>query len=198
MDKEKRVLLLNIDVQNDFATGALGTPEAAAALPTIRKVNVYAIEKGYDRGATMDTHEYETYMDTQEGKFLPVLHTVYRTKGWMLCKELMVEGDPQMEFCICKNAFGSLEWLNGILYDDEGNCKYDEIWIIGFCTDICVIANFQILKALFPEIPIIIISDACAGVTPELHEAALKVMKSCQAIVLTYDELIERENENEA
>ena len=74
----------------------------------------------------------------------------------------------------------------------------DEIWICGFCTDICVSANFQILKALFPEVPITVISDACAGVTPELHEAALKVMKSCQARVLTYDELMEKENENEA
>ena len=194
----KRILVLNVDVQNDFARGALGSPEAITALPIIHAINEYAVAHGYDRAATMDTHYAETYFDTQEGKNLPILHTNFNTWGWKLCDEVRANGELP-EITICKNAFGSIGFWEEFLVDDEGLFRYDEIWMIGFCTDICVMANFQILKALFPEVPIVIISDACAGVTPESHEAALTVLKSCQARVITWNELQkERENENEA
>ena len=192
----KRILVVNVDVQNDFATGALGTPEAVTALPIIQKVNEYAAAYNYDRVATLDTHYEDTYFGTQEGKNLPVLHTVFCKDGWNLCNEVWVKDAP-LKRKILKSTFGTIDEWKYVLIDENGEYKYDEIWMVGFCTDICVMANFQIIKAMFSEIPIVVISDACAGVTPELHEAALKVMKSCQAKVVTWEEL-EKENENEA
>lgn len=192
----KRILVVNVDVQNDFARGALGTPEAIAALPVIHAINEYVVKHEYGRGATQDTHFASFYFDTQEGKNLPVLHTEDGTWGWEICDEAQIEG-AKFDFVICKTAFGTIDEWEYVLVDENGKYKYDEIWMVGFCTDICVMANFQIIKAIFPEIPIVVISDACAGVTPETHEAALKVMKSCQAKVVTWEEL-EKENENEA
>ena len=188
----ERVLIV-VDAQEDFTRGALRNEEAIAALPTIAKVLDYARKDNFYIWYTKDDHD-EEYLNTQEGKNLPVPHCIRGTKGWEICPEVAPTEFEQENKIVYKNTFGAIMgWFD---FNQIGQA--DEIWICGFCTDICVSANFQILKALFPEVPITVISDACAGVTPELHEAALKVMKSCQARVLTYDELMEKENENEA
>jgi nicotinamidase-related amidase len=130
---------------------------------------------------TVDMHNEGTYFETQEGKNLPVLHCVMGTPGFDLCPEVLMLDSKEVTV---KSHFGFKHWDKKL----EGR-TIDEIWMCGFCTDICVMANFQILKAQFPEVPITIIEDACAGVTPELHEAALKVMKSCQAKVVKWSDL---------
>lgn len=174
-------VLIVIDAQEDFTRGALRNEEAIKALPVIHDIVELAKEKEMKIIYTADTHR-EDYLSTQEGKKLPIKHCIYRTSGWDLCPEVKAENYPTN--LIIKEAFGSIGWqhyANTLFYADE-------IWLCGFCTDICVMANFQILKAQFPEVPITIIEDACAGVTPELHEAALKVMKSCQAKVVKFSE----------
>ena len=187
----ERVLII-VDAQEDFTRGALRNEEAIAALPTMAKVLKFARDNDFHVWYTRDEHD-ENYLNTQEGKNLPVPHCIRGTKGWEICSE--VAPTPFENECkmIPKGSFGT---ING-WFDFSQIGQVDEIWICGFCTDICVSANFQIIKAMWPEIPITVISNACAGVTPELHEAALKVMKSCQAKVVTWEEL-EKENENEA
>lgn len=172
-------VLIVIDAQEDFTRGALRNEEAIAALPIISKAVDYA-SFNFDHPIiyTKDTH-FDNYLDTQEGKNLPIPHCIKDTRGWRLCREVLTDKCKIYE----KEQFGYKFWR----YDLE---NVEEIWLCGFCTDICVMANFQLLKAEYPEIPIYIIEDACAGVTPELHDAAIKVMKSCQAKIVKSDELI--------
>lgn len=172
-------ILIVIDAQEDFTRGALHNEEAIRALPTIKEIVAYAY-KNFDKKTiyTKDTHN-ENYLETQEGKNLRVPHCIKGSDGWRLCPEVLIEESKVIE----KRTFGSMQW------DMEALGTVDEIWLCGFCTDICVSANFQILKAAYPEVPIVVIEDACAGVTPELHEAALKVMKSCQARIAKWEDL---------
>ena len=181
--------LMLIDVQEDFTRGALRNEEAIAALPTVKAVLDYARENDFYVWYTRDEHMSEReYMKSQEGKNLPIPHCIFDTPGWEFCKEVE-PNEFEKEFkVIPKDHFGTFDWMD---YPLE---ELDEIWLVGFCTDICVSANFQILKAMFPEVPIVIVADACAGVTPELHDAALKVMQSCQGKVMTWAEIKEREN----
>ena len=174
-------LLIVIDAQEDFTRGALRNEDAIAALPTIKEVVDYA-NKNFEPPVyyTMDTHQ-EDYLNTQEGTNLPVPHCIKNTPGWKICPEVLPDDDYNV---ITKPSFGCIEWNTFWRIHDV-----DEIWLCGFCTDICVSANFQILKATVPETPIVVIEDACAGVTPELHEAALKVMKSCQAKVVKWEDI---------
>ena len=186
MERKNKILVV-IDVQEDFARGRLRNDEAIKALPVIHDAVVYANEhfKSPSVLYTLDTHTID-YLKTQEGKNLPVPHCIHHTDGWALCPEAVPDGVTP--YTLCKGTFGSMELADRSYGADL--CAADEIWICGFCTDICVSANFQILKAAYPEIPIVVIEDACAGVTPELHEAALKVMQSCQARIAKLDELI--------
>ena len=181
--KMKKVLIV-IDAQEDFVRGSLGTKEAVAALPVIQKLVRCMHNNYHEVYYTQDVHG-DNYLDTQEGKMLPVKHCIYHTPGIELCPEVLEDG-VQYPFLMLKSSFGYTnfpEWEEWFTPDENS-----AIYLCGFCTDICVMANFQILKSLYPECPIYIVSDACAGVTPELHEAALKVMKSCQAIVITSEE----------
>lgn len=184
-------ILIVIDAQEDFTRGALRNEEAIAALPIIRDIVKYAKENKMKIFYTADTHG-EDYIVTQEGKNLPIEHCIYRTDGWKLCEEVIPEDDYPYDL-ITKDRFGYPWWYtksDGWSASHTRILEYaDEIWICGFCTDICVSANFHLLKTFFSEVPIVIISDGCAGVTPELHEAALKVMASCQANIKTWSEL---------
>ena len=162
--------LIVIDMQNDFVTGPLGTKEAQAIVPNVkRKIQEYA-KRGDKIIFTRDTH-YSNYLETQEGKMLPVEHCMYTTKGWQIVDGLTVPGCKYIN----KETFGRNNW---------NDYNYEEIEIIGVCTDICVISNALILKAQFPEVKITVDASCCAGVTPELHDAALKVMRSCQINVI--------------
>ena len=163
--------LIVVDMQNDFISGALGTPEAQAIVPNVKK----KIEE-YDAREdaivfTRDTH-FENYLETNEGKNLPVKHCVMDTNGWEIADGLEV---PYGRY-INKPTFGWLGWKS-LDFDDD-------IEIVGLCTDICVVSNALILKAMFPEIKITVDASCCAGVTPETHKAALQTMKMCQINVI--------------
>lgn len=168
----KKVLVV-VDMQKDFVDGALGSNEAVGIVDNV-------VEKiaGFDGDviATYDTH-YDNYMDTQEGKKLPVPHCIKGTEGWELDKKVQKALDEKGYKSVCKPTFGSVD-----LVDIIG--KYDindiEVEFIGLCTDICVVSNALLLKANYPEIPISVDSKCCAGVTPEKHAAALETMASCQ------------------
>lgn len=168
-------LLIVVDMQTDFVTGALGTKEAQAIVPVVAEKIKKAKEEGTDVIFTLDTHE-ENYLDTQEGKHLPVPHCIKNTEGWMLIPELrpLAGGCMSVE----KPTFGSTRLAHIV-----GRAGYDEIELIGLCTDICVISNAMILKASVPETPISVDASCCAGVTPESHANALAAMKMCQITI---------------
>lgn len=171
-------ILVVVDMQNDFIDGALGTKEAVAIVP-----NVAEKIKKFDGKVlfTRDTHE-ENYMDTQEGKNLPVPHCIRGTEGWQIRPELEA---LCVEEIIDKPTFGSTK-LGELLkaQDDalknEGKTGIESVTLIGLCTDICVISNAILIKAFLPEVPIIVDSACCAGVTPDSHKNALEAMKVCQ------------------
>ena len=169
-------LLIVVDMQTDFVTGALGTKEAQAIVPMVAEKIQKAKEEGTDVIFTLDTHE-ENYLDTQEGKQLPVPHCIKNTEGWMLVPELrpLAGGCMSVE----KPTFGSTRLAHIV-----GRAGYDEIELIGLCTDICVISNAMLLKAYFPEKEIAVRSDCCAGVTPESHAEALRAMKRCHIDII--------------
>ena len=168
-------LLIVVDMQTDFVTGALETKEAQAIVPVVAEKIKKAKEDGTDVIFTLDTHE-ENYLDTQEGKHLPVPHCIKNTEGWMLIPELrpLAGGCMSVE----KPTFGSTRLAHIV-----GRAGYDEIELIGLCTDICVISNAMILKASVPETPISVDASCCAGVTPESHANALAAMKMCQITI---------------
>ena len=171
-----RNILVVVDMQNDFIDGSLGTKEAQAIVD-----NVVAEIANYDPTnifVTRDTHP-ENYLDTQEGKNLPVVHCVKNTKGWEI-NEKIAKALKNVEI-IDKPTFGSKILAEKIAAIAE---KEDiEVTLIGLCTDICVVSNALLIKAYVPEIPMRVIASCCAGVTPESHEAALKTMAMCQVKV---------------
>lgn len=164
----KKVLLV-IDMQNDFIDGALGTKEAVAIVDKVNKKIAAYRQAGGIVIFTRDTHG-ENYLETMEGKKLPVKHCLKGTKGWEITSKLDTAGDKIID----KPTFGSIE-----LAEYLETLEVDEIEIVGLCTDICVISNAMIIKAKFPEKVIKVDSACCAGVTPESHLNALKALKMC-------------------
>lgn len=179
--------LIIIDAQEDFTRGALRNENAIKALSTLHEVASFAEENEFKLICyTRDTHSKVTYKFTQEGKNLPIEHCIINTPGHRICEEASIHNAALI---IDKNTFGYKDWQRYSLKLHRVN----EIWLCGFCTDICVSANFQILKATYPEVPIVVIKDACAGVTLDLHKAALKVMKSCQARIVDWKTLLKEQ-----
>lgn len=170
-------VLIVVDVQNDFVTGALGTPEAQAIIPNIKnKISEYR-SRGYYIIFTQDTH-YPDYLSTNEGRHLPVPHCIINTKGHDIVDGLLNDEDVNNHNIISKETFGYSHWK----YLEKINPNTIEI--IGLCTDICVISNALILKARFPDINIMVDASCCAGVTPKTHKAAIEVMKMCQIEII--------------
>ena len=170
-----RDVLLVVDMQNDFIDGALGTKEAVSIVPNVKK----KIEEFNGIVLfTRDTH-FENYLETQEGKNLPVEHCIKGSKGWEIREEL--EQLRKTE-AIDKVTFGSSE-LGMILRKLNEEEAIGSITVIGLCTDICVISNVMIAKAFLPEVPIIVDAKCCAGVSIETHENALSAMEVCQVKV---------------
>ena len=172
-----RKVLVVVDMQNDFVSGALGTPEARANVPRVaEKIKQYRPRDIY---FTRDTH-YEDYLDTQEGRNLPVPHCIAGTEGWQLADEIaaLAEGAQIID----KPTFGSNR-LAGLLMTERAQ-RALEVELVGLCTDVCVVSNALLLKAAMPEAPITVDASCCAGVTPERHHAALETMKSCQINVI--------------
>lgn len=171
-------VLVVVDMQHDFVDGALGSPAAQAIVPQVAaKIRTYQ-EAGDYVICTRDTHE-ENYLETQEGRNLPVPHCIRGSQGWQILEELHCQDFPAVD----KVTFGSRE-LPQVLAQAFPNGDMDSIELVGLCTDICVISNAMVLKAFFPEVPILVDSACCAGVTPQSHENALEAMKVCQITVL--------------
>ena len=169
----KRFLVV-VDMQNDFITDALGTPEARAIVrKAVEKIRAFS----GDIVVTLDTHGPD-YLNTAEGRKLPVTHCVRGSKGWALNPSVAeaLKGKPVTT--IEKPTFGSAA-LPGII-ESAADGEDFSITLIGLCTDICVVSNALLLKAFFPEKKISVDASCCAGVTPELHSAALATMRSCQ------------------
>jgi len=167
-------ILVVVDMQNDFIDGALGTKEAVGIVPNVvEKIRNFEGEKII---FTRDTHE-ENYMETQEGKNLPVPHCIRGTKGWELNPEIEV---LRKDDAFDKPSFGSME-LGAYLKEQE---DVESVEFIGLCTDICVISNVMITKAALPEVSVIVDASCCAGVTPESHKNALEAMKMCQVKII--------------
>ncbi|MBQ8054544.1 MAG: cysteine hydrolase [Lachnospiraceae bacterium] len=170
----KKILLV-IDMQNDFIDGALGTPEAVAIVENVKsKIRSYPKE---DVFATRDTHT-DFYMETQEGRNLPVPHCIRGTKGWEIRPDIAELIFP--DHIVDKPTFGSTQLAKLMEILENREEEGIEIELIGLCTDICVVSNALLIKATLPETPISCDASCCAGVTPAGHEAALETMRSCQ------------------
>ena len=168
-------LLIVVDMQNDFITGALGSAEAQAIVErTAAHIQARKAE-GYTLIATLDTHG-EDYMATPEGAKLPVPHCIKGTEGWHINPDVAAAlGDCLL---VEKPTFGSVELP--VLVGQAANGEDFTVELIGLCTDICVVSNALLLKAHFPEAPIAVEGALCAGVTPDTHAAALQTMTMCQ------------------
>ena len=169
----KKILIV-VDMQNDFIDGALGTVEAQNIIPSVAKE---ISDFDGDIYATLDTHS-ENYLETSEGKSLPVMHCIKGTLGWEINKDVLEPLEKKGYTSVIKPSFGSLTLPQ--LIKERYDVNNIEIELIGVCTDICVVSNALILKANFPETKISVNASCCAGVTPDAHEAALDTMRSCQ------------------
>lgn len=167
--------LIVVDLQNDFVTGALGTAEARAIVPYAARRVTKALEKGEEIIFTRDTHS-PNYLETQEGRNLPVVHCVKGTTGWELHPKIAAALKDAV--VIDKPTFGSKELAEKLALLAE--LDELEITLVGLCTDICVVSNALLVKAFLPETTVRVIADCCAGVTPESHKAALDTMRMCQ------------------
>ena len=171
-------ILIVVDMQKDFVDGALGTPEAVAIVPAVcDRIRSFT----GDIIVTYDTHP-DTYMDTAEGKKLPVPHCIKGTDGWQLDAAVAAALAEKPYHAIEKPTFGSVD-LPVLVVELAGEEDFT-VTLIGLCTDICVVSNALLLKAHFPEQTIRVEAACCAGVTPDTHAAALTTMKMCQIDVL--------------
>ncbi len=169
--------LIVVDMQKDFVDGALGTKEAVAIIPeVVRKIESFDGEIF----ATLDTHG-DNYMQTMEGKNLPVPHCIKGTPGWQLDERVAAALEKRGYTPVEKVTFGSAQ-LPSLIADAAAGEPFD-LELIGLCTDICVVSNTLLLKAIYCETPISVDAACCAGVTPEKHAAALETMRSCQIMI---------------
>ena len=172
-----RKILVVIDMQNDFISGVLGTNEAQAiVVNVVRKIAQYPAG---DVFATQDTHG-DDYLETQEGRLLPIVHCIRGTSGWAFedAVATALTGATVVE----KPTFGSTRLAH--ILAEENKQEPLAIELVGVCTDICVVSNALLLKATLPEAAITVDSACCAGATPEKHRAALETMQSCQIRVV--------------
>lgn len=167
--------LIVVDMQKDFIDQALGTKEAVSIVD-----NVVNLVKDFDGEVifTRDTHK-DNYMDTFEGKNLPVPHCIFNTEGWEICDELK----PYVKRVIDKPTFGSVDLMEVLKKENKIN-PISSITLVGLCTDICVISNTLLIKAALPEVEIIVDASCCAGVSVESHKNALNAMKMCHIKII--------------
>lgn len=171
-----RKILIVVDMQNDFITGELGTPEAQAIVPNVvEKVRNWPTTNGIVY-FTRDTHNFN-YWNTLEGKKLPIQHCIKNSAGWCIINELLRYTENAE--VIDKTTFGYNSWVI-----EFGSNEEVEFELCGVCTDICVVSNALALRMFYPNTKITVDASCCAGVTPEKHAAALEVMKSCQIDVI--------------
>lgn len=172
-------VLVVVDMQNDFVSGTLGSAEAREIVPYVVGRVVDGINRGEKVLFTRDTHE-DNYLNTQEGRKLPMAHCVRGTEGWEIIDQLR-EYTVERQV-LDKPAFGSRELGETLAAMNEQE-PVEKITLVGLCTDICVISNAMLLKAFLPETEIVVDAGCCAGVTPKSHKNALEAMKVCQIAV---------------
>ena len=169
--------LIVVDMQKDFIDGALGTKEAEKIVSKVKaKIKKY-VKDGGNIIFTRDTHK-KNYMETREGKYLPVPHCIKGTPGWEIPK-VLTDAAGENAVIIDKGSFGYDKWSKVLKSMDPTEFEF-----VGLCTDICVISNAMIIKAFLPEVPVTVDAACCAGVTPESHSNALSSMKMCQINVI--------------
>lgn len=175
-------ILVVVDMQRDFVSGALGTPQARAIVPAVAARIRRAKQEGTQVVFTLDTHESD-YLATREGRFLPVAHCIRDTQGWALEPTIAAECVRGM-MSFEKPTFGSTALMHHVAQEaaQRGavNGQGMSVELCGVCTDICVVSNAMLIKAALPEADIVVDASLCAGVTPESHEAALRTMRACQ------------------
>ena len=169
-------ILVVVDMQNDFVSGALGTCEAVDIIPYVVGRVVSGINMGEKIFFTRDTHQTD-YPETLEGRKLPIPHCIQGTEGWEIIEQLReyTVDHPIID----KPTFGSTALGEAVLNEHKQN-PIGKITLIGLCTDICVISNALLLKAYLPEVEIFVDAECCAGVTPASHHNALDAMHTCQ------------------
>ena len=169
-------LLIVVDMQNDFVTGSLGTKEASEIAPAIAE---YVRQFDGEVVFTRDTHN-ENYSKTQEGQKLPVMHCLKGTDGWQIVPQLHEFSANEGKYRIFdKPTFGSTQLAQFVSENAP-----EEVQLVGVCTGICILSNAVLIKAFAPEIPVKVIADLCACVTPESHETALRAMETCQIEII--------------
>lgn len=170
-------LLVVVDMQNDFISGALGTQEAEEIVPLVlEKIDSYRAA-GDKIIFTQDTH-FPDYLKTLEGKNLPIKHCIKDSWGWELVEEIKALVSLENHQIFEKHTFACLEMARSLCESLDYNIE--SIEIVGLCTDICVVSNALLLKAFLPETPISVSASCCAGIAPHIHEAALRILESCQ------------------
>ena len=180
-----RKILVIVDMQNDFITGTLGTPEARNTIPYI--VNLIPKFKDNNIILTKDTHNKDTYYDSLEGKHLPIPHCLYGSEGWLIVPETKKALENRQYTSITKTSFGSSYLASFLEKEDHQAARHknheeriEEIHIVGVCTDVCVITNAAILKTALPNVEIYVHEKGCAGTLSSRHVQALNVMRSFQ------------------
>ena len=171
-----------VDMQNDFITGALANSAAESIIPSVLE----EINKSDVVVYTRDTH-FDNYLETQEGKNLPIQHCIDGTWGWEIVDELNPKNlilVGKQFYIVNKPTFGCVDIWKDDFFKKLVNEKDVEVTFCGTCTDICVVSNAMIVKSLYPDIVVNVKADACAGLTPDKHKAALNVMDSCQINVI--------------
>lgn len=190
-------ILVVVDMQKDFIDGSLGTPEAQAIVPKVAELIKSSADTNTAIIFTADTHD-NFYDKTQEGKYLPVPHCIEGTDGHTFAeaitnayaevidryKPLSLLNTNFKANVICKPSFGSTDFQNVLFEIDEEVEPVDEITFCGLCTGICVLSNAILAKATLPEVPINVVADCCACVSPESHKTALDAMKLCQINII--------------
>ena len=198
---EKIKVVIVVDMQKDFIDGALGTPEAQKIVPLVAETIHQLADPNTAIIFTKDTHT-DNYMNTLEGKNLPVPHCIEGTAGYGIVDEVFeawlchAQGEnrymsgydaypvyDENPIRVKKPTFGSVE-LQNILYDMNDRFEIEEITLMGVCTGICVLSNAILCKATLPEVPVNVVADCCACVTPESHKTALEAMKMCQINII--------------
>lgn len=179
-------ILIIVDVQNDFVTGPLGSAKAEAVTQDIIQYAKKRAKEGWRLVFTRDRH-HDDYMETREGRKLPVPHCIERTEGYQICEGLreVMPLATRIDIVDKDDSFGYLYWPQETI---EGNSLYpvpQKIEMCGFCTDICVVSNALFLRNILKDCEIDILENLCAGVTEEKHKDALMVMDSCQCNIVT-------------
>lgn len=198
----KKVFIV-VDMQNDFcgSEGSLSTPEAQAIVNKVADQIRARANKDTILLVTKDTHNAD-YMETLEGKNLPVAHCIKNTHGWELAPAIQEAiydtRDKYFDFdsyfpyvadhIVCKPTFGSMDLQNLLFVIDDmtgtQSGEIAEITLCGLCTGICVLSNAILCKATLPEVPVKVIEDCCACVTPDSHKTAIEAMKLCQIEII--------------